>query len=130
MTRRSDSREMRWPCTVAARVDKETREAIIAAADARGEPQSTVLRELIEIGLGRIDVERPVRRRKVPVRDAPELASALALLRTVPGNLQRLYLAHSSSGILDSELIEAKRSVQEVCGRLRAALGADDRADP
>ncbi len=126
--RRLDPREMRWPSTVAARVDEKTREAIIAAAEARGEPQSTILRELIEIGLGRIDIERPVRQ-KVPVRDAEELASALSMLRTLPGNLQRLYLAHSASGVLDSELVEAKRSVQEVCGRLRAALGAD-RADP
>ncbi len=62
MTGVRNARDLRWPNTVAARVDDQTLAAIESAARSRGELPSTVLRRLIEIGLGRIDAVQPTRR--------------------------------------------------------------------
>lgn len=120
--KRTGLRDIRWPNTVAARIDNQTLDAIEAAARDRGELPSTVLRRLIEVGLDRIDAVQPTRRRITPLRDAAELAAVLSLLRSVAGNLHRLYIAHAASGISDAEILGLKHEVQGIAQELRVIL--------
>ena len=123
------AREARYTVPIRTRLDMATAAALNEAAAARGAELGSIVRLLVEVGLGRLDKISPVHRRRAPVTDPQAFAAAVRDLGSIAGNLQRLYVFARDERQLDiPELLQAKDEVRRTSAALRAVLGQGEDA--
>lgn len=124
------TRHRRYTVPVRTRLTEDVGAALHAAAARRDLEVGSLVRQMIEAGLGRLPREfSPLARRRRPVENAELLADAVRLLGSVAGNLQRIYtMALETRRIDDRELLVLKAEVAKTSRQIRSAVGGGDDA--
>lgn len=122
------TRERRYIFPVRTRVDAATAKALQAQVEA-GVELGSVVRLLIESGVGRLHQLSPVRRTRTPIANPETFAAAVAHLGSIAGNLQRFYtLMREEHRIDDAELAALKDEIRRTARQVREAIGGFDDA--